>query len=39
MKKKDPEIAPVYPVKDELFTPNDLIFRSERIILPDKLHI
>ncbi len=36
MKKRDTDIAPFYPVKDELFIADDLIFRFERIVLPEK---
>ena len=35
--RRDPDIAPFYSVRNELCIAEDLIFRLERIILPDKL--
>ena len=35
--KKEPDIAPYYSVKEELYIAEDLVFRNERIILPAKL--
>ena len=35
--KKDVDLAPFYPIKDELYEVQGLIFRMERIVLPTKL--
>ena len=35
--KKDVDLAPFYPIKDELYEAQGLIFRMERIVLPTKL--
>ena len=35
--KKDVDLAPFYPIKDELYEAQGLIFRMERIVLPTRL--
>ena len=35
--KKDVDLAPFYPIRDELYEAQSLIFRMERIVLPTKL--
>ena len=37
VKKRDVDLAPFYPIKDEIYEAQGLIFRMERIILPSSL--